>query len=87
MVNYVVKLVRSLQRLVFIPIIRGQISRPENMDVYLQKEVQTVTWEEIIEGKLHNAILIVPIREMDTLRKVIIEKQSYVSGNYGIVIL
>ncbi|GCB34334.1 hypothetical protein KGMB02408_12790 [Bacteroides faecalis] len=57
------------------------------MDVYLQKEVQTVTWEEIIEGKLHNAILIVPIREMDTLRKVIIEKQSYVSGNYGIVIL
>ena len=64
-----------------------QISRPENMDVYLQKEVQTVTWEEIIEGKLHNAILIVPIREMDTLRKVIIEKQSYVSGNYGIVIL
>lgn len=46
-----------------------KISRPENMDVYLGKEIRKVTWEEVTSGELHKAVLMLPLKELKKLEK------------------
>lgn len=63
------------------------ISRPENMDVYLKEDIQVVTREEITSGKLHDTILMLPAKEIESLKEIAPGKASYIVGPYGIVVL
>lgn len=64
-----------------------KLRRPENMDVYLGKPVETVTPEEIVSGELKGTVLILPLREWEALKKDVRGKESYNVGPYTIVVL
>ena len=64
-----------------------KLRRPENMDVYLGKRVETATPEEIVSGELKGTVLILPLREWEALKKDVREKESYNVGPYTIVVL
>ena len=64
-----------------------KISRPENMDVYLQQDIQEVTQEEILAGKLHETVLLLPVKEMEKVKPMVSGKENYQVGPYNIVVL
>ena len=64
-----------------------KISRPENMDVYLHQDVQIFTQEEILSGKLHDTVLLFPVKETEKIREIVSDKEKYRVGPYNIVVL
>lgn len=64
-----------------------KLRRPENMDVYLGKQVETVTPEQIVSGELKGGVLILPLREWESLKRDVDEKESCNVGSYTIVVL
>ena len=67
-----------------------RVRRPENMDVYLHKDIQEVTSEEVFSGKLQGTILMVSVRRVnkDAEMKNFLEgKETYVVGPNMIVVL
>ena len=62
-----------------------KLYRPENIDVYLQKEVQTLSPEEPIQANLHNAVLMLPTGEVDGLPPCLSVRPIYKVGNYAII--
>lgn len=63
------------------------ISRSENMDVYLNKDITKVTWEDILSNRLSNGILIIPTKKLSNIQKEFPDKQTYVVGHFSIIIL
>ena len=65
------------------------ISRAENMDVYLKQDVKNVTKEEILESNLKNKLIMLPIKLMvnDTkIHSIIQTKEHYEIGKYMVVV-
>ena len=66
-----------------------EISRAENMDVYLKKDVHVVTKEMIVENMLKNKLLLLPIKQVkndNDILSVIKTKEHYQIGKYMIVV-
>lgn len=63
------------------------ISRSENMDVYLHKDITKVTWEDIVSNRLSNSILIIPTKKLSDIQKALPEKQTYIVGHFSIILL
>lgn len=67
-----------------------RIGRPENMDVYLQEDIQKTTPSEVLSGKLQKTVLMAPVRkiQMDAeMRRYLKGKETYVVGMNQIVVL
>ncbi len=63
------------------------ISRPENMDVYLQKNIHIVTIEDINSGKIGNTVLMIPTKNVKLLKTTILKNEAYTVGIYSIITL
>ncbi len=66
-----------------------KISRAENMDVYLKKDVQKVTKEEIIDSLFENKLLLLPVKHVkndNDIFSVIKNKEQYQIGSYMVVV-
>jgi len=66
-----------------------KISRAENMDVYLKKDVQMVTKEVIIENSFKNKLLLLPMKQVENdndIFSIIKTKEHYQIGNNMIVV-
>lgn len=61
------------------------ISRPENMDVYLQRNVHVTTLDDINSKKIQNTILMIPTKSIKLLNNEIIKNRIYTVGNYSII--
>lgn len=64
-----------------------EVSRAENMDVYLHQDIHYVTWEEMTSGKLQHTILMVPLKKTEEVKEALPGKESYTVGRYTIIIL
>ena len=67
-----------------------KISRAENMDVYLQKDVHEISKEVIVEGLLKDQLLLLPVKEVEKdtdIGTVIKSKEYYTIGEYMVVVL
>ncbi len=64
-----------------------EVHRAENMDVFLQKDVRMVMREELLSGTLHGVVVILPLKELATLRKIVPEKEIHIVGDYGFALL
>lgn len=64
-----------------------KLYRPENIDVYLHKEVQTLSPDEPIQTDLHNAVLMLPAEEVAKLPPYFADKPIYRVGRYAILAL
>ena len=63
------------------------ISRPESMDVYLHQDVCPVSEEEIVSGRLQEAVLMLPTRKLEKLKAVWTPDNVESVGDYSIVVL
>ena len=66
-----------------------QISRVENMDVYLNKDVHEVTKEEIVKNLFTNKLLLLPVKKVEKdseIEAVIKTKEYYHIGKYLLVV-
>lgn len=66
------------------------MSRPENMDVYLHKSVQIVSPEEVVDGKYKDAVLMVSnemIESNKELREFVSGKEQTLVGRYSVIVL
>ena len=61
------------------------ISRPENMDVYLQQNVHATTLGDINSRKIQNTILMMPSKNLKLLNSDIIRSKIYTVGSYSII--
>ena len=61
------------------------ISRPENMDVYLKQNVHVTTLDDINSRKIQNTILMMPTKNIKLLSSNIIEHKIYTVGSYSII--
>lgn len=67
-----------------------QISRPENMDVYLHEDIQKVTLEDILNNKYTGTILMVSNKKINSdkeLQKFAVGKERTVVGRYSVIVL
>ncbi len=65
------------------------ITRAENMDVYLGKDVQVVDREAIVENLLKNKLLLLPVKAVKNdkaISSVIKEREYYEIGKYIVVV-
>lgn len=58
--------------------------RPENMDVYLNKEVDILPEEKAVPETLHNVILLVPAKEAAAIAN---KKEQLITGENAIIVL
>ena len=66
-----------------------QISRVENMDVYLNNDVHAVTKEEIVEDLFKNKLRLLPVKKVEKdseIEAVIKTKEYYQIGKYLLVV-
>ena len=66
-----------------------EISRVENMDVYLNKDVHKVSKEEIVGNLFKNKLLLLPVKKVEKdseLEAVIKTKEHYQIGKYFVVV-
>ena len=66
-----------------------EISRVENMDFYLNKDVHEVTKEEIVENLFKNKLLLLPVKQVEKdsdIEAVIKTKEYYQIGKYLVVV-
>ena len=65
-----------------------KMRRPENMDVYLQKDIRITTPGEIMQSAPHSALLMVPVKYQSELPSYFVNKESYrVGRRYLIIVL
>ncbi len=67
-----------------------KLSRPENMDVFLEEDVKKVTREEILENRWSGCVLMMPekmLRRDEEIKKFVSGKEKRTLGRYIILVL
>ena len=63
------------------------LSRAENMDVYLGEDINYVSLEDLVAGKLQNTVLMFKVKNMAEIRKIYPENKVCVVGRYAAMVL
>lgn len=66
-----------------------KLSRPENMDVFLEKDVRKISREQLLEEPLTNSLLLMPakvLRRDEEIKKLVAGKEKHTVGRYIICV-